>query len=307
MRHDDGNSRLFARQLFAVVAATSAMFTVFWLVAFRWREKLVRKKLWGILVLVGVAWFLMSSWSTVVWENAPELWKVQFPWRIAMVIDLATAVAALHAAHCLYVHRDRFSAIAIIAAMAVLAGCLFTANVKHKLDPYDNPWWIIGRDNAVQAGLDAPEYTTHWNSSQSPDTSTEIAGLPQLNYNAAAGSVGVARWSARKIELQVNLHSATGVTVRQFYFPNWRAKNGAGAAIEITPAPINGLVQLSLPSGHYRITLQMLPLEQELIGTAITLGGVVLLLSWTAWRRRARNAKTAVAAPTPVGVLGSRK
>jgi hypothetical protein len=154
--------------------------------------------------------------------------------------------------------------------------------------------------------LDAPEYTTHWNSSQSPDTSMEIAGLPQLDYAAAAGSVNVVRWTARKIELQVELRSATSITVRQFYFPNWRAKSADGAAIEITPAPVNGLLQLSLPSGHYSVVLQMLPLQQELVGTAVTLGGVVLLLLWTGWRRRARVAKTAMAPPV-AGVLSSRE
>lgn len=305
--HDDGSSRPFANRLFTVVVATSVMFAVFWLVAFRWREKLVRKKLWGMLALVGIAWFLMSSWSTVVWENAPELWKVQFPWRIAMVIDLATAVAALHAVHCWYVRRDRFSAVAVVAAMAILAGCLFTADVKHKLDPYDNPGWIIGRDSAVRTGLDAPEYTTQWNSSQSPDTSIEIAGLPQLNYDAAAGSISTTRWTARKIELQVNLQRDASVIVRQFYFPNWRAKSADGAALEIMPAPINGLLQLNLPSGHYPVTLQMVPLQQELVGTAVTLGGVVLLLLWTGWRRRARYVKSAAVPVSTVSMVSSSR
>jgi hypothetical protein len=90
--------------------------------------------------------------------------------------------------------------------------------------------------------------------------------------------------------------------VRQFYFPNWRAKNADGAALEVIPAPINGLVQLNLPSGHYSLALQLLPLEQELVGTAVTLGGVVLLLLWTGWRRRARYAKSEAVAPTVSGL-----
>lgn len=298
---EGADSRAFAHRLFAVIGATTAMFAMFWLVAFRWREKLAIRKLWGILALTAVAWFLMSSWSTFVWENAPELWKVQFPWRIAMVVDLATAVAALHAAHCFYVHRDKFSAIAIVISIALLVACLYTANVKHKLDPYDNPWWVIGRDNAVRNGLDAPEYTTHWNSSQAADTSIDIAGMPQVVYDPALGVVAVARWAPRKIELQVSLAEAGTVTVRQFYFPNWRARIVDGELLEATPSAPNGLLKLALPKGSYRVAVQLLPLRQEIIGAAITLGGVVLLLVWTSWRRREqRQLKAAALKPLPV-------
>ncbi|MDB6062276.1 MAG: hypothetical protein JWM78_2379 [Verrucomicrobiaceae bacterium] len=287
--HHDGDSRVFADRLFTVIGVTTAMFALFWLVAFRWRKKFVTKRLWGILALMGVAWFLMSSWSTFFWEAVPELWKVQFPWRIAMVVDLATAIAALHAAHCLYVHRDRFSAFALVAAIVLLTGCLFSAHVKHKLDAFDNAWWVVGRDNAVRNGLDAPEYTTRWNPSQSPDTSIEIAGQPQIYFDTVAGDIDVTRWSPRKIELQVNLVEDSSVMVRQFYFPNWRARIIHGAAVEVAPSPTNGLVTLALPRGTYRLQLAMVPLQQELIGSAITAGAVALLLAWTGWRRRGRK------------------
>lgn len=286
--HHGGDSQAFAHRLFTVIGATTAMFALFWLVAFRWREKFVAKKLWGILVLIAMAWFLMSSWSTFVWENAPELWKVQFPWRIAMVVDLATAIAALHAGHCFYVHRDKFSALSMVVAIGLLIACMSSANVKHKLDPYDNAWWIIGRDNAVRNGLDAPEYTTRWNPAQSGDTSSEIAGTPPLAYDAAAGQVTVLTWAPRRIELEVNLQRDSVVTVRQFYFPNWRARTADGATLTVKPSAAHGLLTLPLPSGNYRIQLQLVPLQQELIGAAISTAGVTLLLFWSGWRRRVR-------------------
>ena len=287
--HHDGDSRAFADRLFTVIGATTAMFALFWLVAFRWREKFAAKKIWGILALMAVAWFLMSSWSTFVWEAVPVLWKVQFPWRIAMVIDLATAIAALHALHCLYVHRDRFSAIALLAALVLLGVCLFTANVMQKLDPYDNAWWVVGRDGAVSNGLDAPEYTTRWNPIRSGDTSRLIAGRAPLTFDEAAGQVAVSAWAPRRIELQVSLRRNTVVSVRQFYFPNWRAHIVDGAAVELKPAAANGLLALHLPAGNYRVQLQLIPLQQELIGSAVSVVGVALLLLWSMWRRRFRS------------------
>src|SRR5690606_25388094 len=46
----DSHSRAFVDRLFSVIATTTIMFAMFWLVAFRWREK----KLWGALALVAI-------------------------------------------------------------------------------------------------------------------------------------------------------------------------------------------------------------------------------------------------------------
>src|SRR5690606_11782027 len=158
----DSHSRAFVDRLFSVIATTTILFAMFWLVACCWREK----KLWGAHALVAIAWFLTARLAVSRWEMAPQLWKVQCPWRIAMVIDLATAMAALHSAHCWHVHRDRFSAIASVVALGLLGACFYTADVRHTLDPYDHQWWVAGRDQAVRNGLDAPEYTTRWNPSR---------------------------------------------------------------------------------------------------------------------------------------------
>lgn len=299
--HHDANSHAFAERLFTVVGIATAMFALCWLPAFRWRETVGTKKLIGCLVLIGVAWFLMSSWSTFVWENVPELWKVQFPWRIAMVVDLAAAIAALHTVHCLYVHRDWFSAAALAISLLLLTWCFATANVKNKLDPFDNAWWIVGRDNAVRNGLDAPEYTTLWNPSKTPDTSLGIAGQDKLVYDATAGKISIAHWLPRNIELDVHLKYPARLSVHQFYFPNWQARTEGGSALNVAPSKENGLVIIDLPAGNYRARLKLEPLRQELIGSTITAFGFVLLFWWSAWRARRRKSSTRL--PQSIAVL----
>ena len=293
--HPDDHSQFFANRLFTVVGIATAMFALCWLPAFRWRETVGTKKLIGVLALIGVAWFLMSSWSTFIWENAPELWKVQFPWRIAMVVDFATAIAALHAVHCLQVHRDWFSAAALTISLALLIWCFATADVKNKLDPYDHPWWITGRDTAVNNGLDAPEYTTRWNFSKAGDTSIDIARQEKFSYDSRDGAINIVHWRPRTIEFQVDLNSGTTLQVRQFYFPNWRAKTDSGNALNIRPSKQNGLIAIDLPAGSYRAQLKLIPLRQELIGATLSATGVVLLFGLSVWRnRRSRTAQASL-------------
>ncbi len=290
-----GHDNVFALRLFKMIGITSVMYLLCWLSAYRWRHVIGRTALFSSLTLVGVAWFLMSPWSQIVWETLPELWKVQFPWRIAMVADMATAIALLHSLHCLHEHRDAWSALALAAVLGLLIYSFGSADVLHKLDPFDNAWWVVGRDQAVRNGLDAPEYTTKWNPSTAADTSSALADTPQLHYDADNGSVQVAAWLPRKIELAVDLQRATTLRIRQFYFPNWRATidnpsennklNNSDTELALQPDTAAGLLLLQAPAGKYSITLRLTPLPQEKIGALLSLCGL-LLWSGSGWMRR---------------------
>jgi hypothetical protein len=291
-----GHDNVFALRLFEMIGLTSAIFVVAWLNAYRWRHVVGRTALFSSLSLIAVAWFLMSPWSELVWETLPELWKVQFPWRIAMVVDLATAIALLHSLHCLQRYRDRVSAVAMAAVAGLLVYSLFTANVLHKLDPFDNAWWVTGRDQAVRNGLDAPEYTTIWNPATVADTSSAIAGMPQVTFDRGNGQVEATLWRPRRIELSADLQRPTLVRVRQYFFPNWVAvivpvdDSGEDAAmVTVQPDTDTGLLTVEMPAGRHRLVLHLEPLPQEWSGGLISIGG---LLAWGVafwWQRHGRR------------------
>jgi hypothetical protein len=290
-----GHDNVFALRLFEMIGLTSAIFVVAWLNAYRWRHVLGRTALFSSLTLIAVAWFLMSPWSAVVWETLPELWKVQFPWRIAMVVDLATAIALLHSLHCVERYRDRISIGAAIVVAGLLLYSFIGANVWHKLDPFDNAWWVAGRDQAVRNGLDAPEYTTIWNPATTPDTSIGLAGMSQVAFDRGAGEVEITAWLPRHIELRADLQRPTLLRIRQFYFPNWRAAiapaNDAGEPggrpIDLQPDTDTGLLTLALPAGKHSVVLRLAPLQQEIIGGLVSSSGLLLLGGAWWWQRRA--------------------
>jgi hypothetical protein len=290
-----GHDNVFALRLFAMIGLTSAIFVLAWLNAYRWRHVVGRTALFSSLALITVAWFLMSPWSEIVWETLPELWKVQFPWRIAMVVDLATAIALLHSLHCLDRYRDIVSRLALAVVAGLLIYSFASANVLQKLDPFDNAWWVTGRDQAVRNGLDAPEYTTIWNPATTADTSSGIAGMPEVAFDRGNGQVETTLWRPRHIELRADLERPTLLRIRQFYFPNWRAAMeplvDADGATAVTPQPDTdtGLLTIAMPAGRHAVTLRLAPLQQEIIGGLISIGG---LLAWSGalwWQRRARR------------------
>lgn len=293
-----GRDNVFALRLFAMIGLTSAVFVLAWLNAYRWRHVVGRTALFASLTMIAVAWFLMSPWSETVWETLPELWKVQFPWRIAMVVDLAAAIALLHSLHCLDRYRDYVSGLALAAVAGLLIYSFSSAHVLHKLDPFDNAWWVAGRDQAVRNGLDAPEYTTAWNPATTADTSSGIAGMPEVAFDRGTGEVATTLWRARHIELQADLQQPTLVRVRQFYFPNWRAviaplpdTDNGSTAVTLQPDTDTGLLTIAMPAGRHTATLRLMPLPQEIIGGLISICG---LLAWGGalwWQRRARSNK----------------
>jgi hypothetical protein len=293
-----GRDNVFALRLFAMIGLTSAVFVLAWLNAYRWRHVVGRTALFASLTMIAVAWFLMSPWSETVWETLPELWKVQFPWRIAMVVDLAAAIALLHSLHCLDRYRDYVSGLALAAVAGLLIYSFSSAHVLHKLDPFDNAWWVAGRDQAVRNGLDAPEYTTAWNPATTADTSSGIAGMPEVAFDRGTGEVATTLWRARHIELQADLQQSTLVRVRQFYFPNWRAviaplsdTDNGSTAVTLQPDTDTGLLTIAMPAGRHTATLRLMPLPQEIIGGLISVCG---LLAWGGalwWQRRARSNK----------------
>lgn len=285
-----GHDNVFAHRLFEMIGLTSAIFVLAWLNAYRWRQVVGRTALFASLTLIAVAWFLMSPWSETVWETLPELWKVQFPWRIAMVVDLATAIALLHTLHCAQRYRDLLSRLAVAGVAMLLSYSFVTADVLHKLDPFDNAWWVKGRDQAVRNGLDAPEYTTVWNPATTADTSSGIAGMPAVAFDRGNGRIEVERWLPRHVELRVALERATRLRVRQFYFPNWRAmlerEGRDDVAVPLQPDTDTGLLTAELPAGDYTLRLRLTPLRQEVVGAAVSLGGIAAWCGCLWWQRR---------------------
>ncbi|HQW19105.1 MAG TPA: hypothetical protein PLI90_00385 [Rhodocyclaceae bacterium] len=291
--HNDMYAAIFTSRLFDVLRLTTMIFTLCWLSTLRWRTQDVMKKLWPCLALVVISWFFMSSWSRILWETLPLLSKAQFPWRIAIVLDLATAIAVLLMMNTFYLQRDKLTALIAIAVVGFLLYSLTTIDVRFMPVPGDSGADArrLSRENIIRESVDAPAHMPRWwNPAQAEKNDKTIETLGKISYDEHNGSIVVAAWVPRRISFDVDLKKSTTLTVRQFYFPNWRASIvGSGSTLKIVPVAGWGLIRISAPAGKYQLRLELLPLKQETLGKAASGFAVMLLLGRAVWLYRRKR------------------
>lgn len=278
-------SNPFAHRLIFLIGLTTLVFALSWLAAFVHRRHTHAAPLWSALGLMLAAWFLISPSSLWLWEHAPELWKVQFPWRVTLVVDLATGVAAMYALHALQ-QRDWRAVPSLLAGALVLIYCGYSADIKNTLGPVDNARQVTDQFYAVRYGLDAPEYTTPWTHMSAKEIVSTAELDDRLEYDARDGEVRIAEWSPHQIALDVALRRDTELEIRQFYFPSWQIRiQGLHTTTALEPAAHTGLLRVRAPAGNYRLKLSMAPLFEEWIGGAVSVLALLMMGGVLLWRR----------------------
>jgi hypothetical protein len=253
-----------------------------WFSAWKYHRNVLPKSIFPWLLFLMLAWFLMLPISTPLWQITPFLWKVQFPWRVSIVVDFATAVIFTYTVQRAMASRDSLSYLVVSLVGLSLIYCSYTGRtVIGNLDPLEDTHYIAYRDAEVSAGHDAPEYTTLWTMQaihgKSADTVSERR--EELSFDKSKGAIKVDEWKPREILLDVDLKQNTELTIRQFYYPGWHAHIVDDARdLDIKPGKSIGLIRLTAPGGHYRLRVEMAPLWQEIVGDIISGIGLLWLM-----------------------------
>ena len=228
---------------------------------------------------------LLSGLIPFVWD-IPLLAKVQFPWRLLCVIEVATIGAFALAASSVPSRTMRRT----MLVMAVLSGPAVA---------------LIGYEcvaNALQA--------TAWARDKLP---VDLAGTPDATEYLPAGiPYDVAR-SYSRIEtplsppartvscmpvatrcermadgiIMVDAPAPVTVMVQTFYFPGWQARTVDGAAIPAYPATAFRILGFDMPAGITRFRTERVQTAPERIGSLCSWAALVIVVGWLAaarWR-----------------------
>lgn len=278
--------------VFQLVMVSSVAFAAMWYATVKEGWGADRVRLLSNIGMVAGAWFLMLPISGFVWIILPFLQKVQFPWRVAVVIDFAIAATVVTAVARVKTKNIRsIMIVGCIGILPVMSVSLAVPVYMHYAMAVEDEETQARLANLVRSGVDAPEYIPANVTLDREELLARLAQSDRVDHDRENGEVMLAAWASREITLDVDLTADTQVTIRQFFFSGWSAKASDGR-----PAPVvsaddqTGLVVLRAPAGRYRIELTLDTLWQESLGFAISLAGLLgLAIFGLLWRLDVRR------------------
>jgi len=222
-----------------------------------------------LLGAVAAVWVMMLPVSYPIWEMLPFLQKVQFPWRLGMLLDIGLPVLAGVAGAELSRRPERLPRILAGIGLVVLAAAnLPLVYAGHFfLEPLADPGTVRVMEEALARRRDPGEYLPPW-------ASQPASAGPKVTVLSGSAEIQVEAWRSRDIRLSVAASEPSELLVHQYYIPLWRAALPTGERLAVEPATENGLVKVSVPSGNHRIALRLVRAPAELWGLGSTLLGL---------------------------------
>lgn len=224
---------------------------------------------WGAL---GVGAFLMMlPLSQPLWSLLPPLQRVQFPWRLNLILTLATvAVVALGTP----THRPwqwlwwGTLLLTLITTLAYVRHAPLTQAPTREAMALEFDSKRSAREyrpRMVPGGMFAPTLLA-WKDEFQPPVSAEPPGA----------SWTVHRWQPRALTLAVTAAVPTRLVLHQYDYPGWQAWLDERLMLTVGANP-QGLMQLWVPAGSHSLTLRLTARWPERAGNALS------LLGWLGW------------------------
>ena len=207
----------------------------------------------------------------------PFVAKVQFPWRLMIVVEFA-AITAL----CLTPRYGRSRAISYIFVAALIACAPAFGSMAQS---------IRLRVDASLAKPDVPQDLNQFLPAGYPqkpgagyaDLSLQpLEDVPTISCTPTARVCRAEQGRFGELRIEVEGDGPTTVVLRRFFFPAWRLD----PALAIVATDPLRLVSFVAPAGRQTYRLQRAALYEEKVGWAISGLSLVLLLAWAVAVRR---------------------
>jgi hypothetical protein len=220
----------------------------------------------SLLVAGALPWF---------WQ-VPLIAKVQFPWRLMIVVEFA-AITAI----CLVPLQVRSRATSLVLVAAIVALTCSVVNMaqgvvtrgrlalRQQEMPRELGQFVpVGFPHRLSAGFAEPD----------------LAPLKDAPTISCAPVAGVCRAESERfgsMRIEVDGDQPTTVTLHRFYFPAWQLDPG----LPLKATDPYRLVSFTAPTGSHVYHLRRASLPEERVGWMVSALSASLLLAWTvaAW------------------------
>ncbi|MCZ7584453.1 MAG: hypothetical protein M5R36_14525 [Deltaproteobacteria bacterium] len=278
------------------------------------RERGKLNELFVPALAIFLAGLLMTHrFSAPLWNLAPLLAFVQFPWRFLVVAAFgASLLAGLGAESVLGDKRLRVPVGACVVALAFYASYtkpLFTVYDTEQNGyipgPYDlqrdrldtDPRYADQREHLTIAWVRASGETGSSRDDYLPRTVLEKPTAKEEIASASSGEVVASeRAGLNTYELMVSMRAAGRVTLAQFFYPGWRATVD-GAEVPVATTSPHGLASVEVPEGELAVRFHFGSTPSRRAAGAVSIVSFALVAAAALLiRRRNRSTRSPVPA-----------
>jgi hypothetical protein len=276
-------------ELYILISSSAAA----WLLAtlglclsWRSRPKGARRSLRLLWICVSLACLLfMSGLAPWFWTTVPMVSKVQFPWRLLLVVEFA-ALTALCLEDWPIRSRSRVLLLWLAVAVAIPGFVLLASGIAERIE--------LALKGDFPAPQDAREYLpahypqpTHYGYADLGLAPVEHLPLISCTPQPQICRATEAQFGGLNIEVESDVPAT--IVLRRFYFPAWRLDQD----LPLTATDPLRLLSFVAPAGHTSAHLGRAELPPEKLGWRIAALSLLLLITWSgvAARRRKSDAK----------------
>ncbi|HEY3926944.1 MAG TPA: hypothetical protein VGL89_01100 [Candidatus Koribacter sp.] len=233
-----------------------------------------------LLASVILTIFLLLPISALVWQFAPKLMFVQFPWRWLMVLNVALALFA--GAAFARVPRAKYALFLLVPCTIGLCYWQF----HQKIYPEDRPVSLFEAINNGEGYEGTDEYTplTADNSNAHPYTpriAIQIASQTDEQRKVSPATLvhsDSQLWQPEHKRFAIDSQVPTRDTLRLLDFPAWSVH------VDHQPYPrsadlTDGRMVLDLPTGHHEVTIDYARTSDETWGDLISAVSLIFLIA----------------------------
>jgi len=255
-----------------------------------WRGLLSRRRLpeVGLVGIMLVVLFGLTTWSAPLWMNVPLMGYIQFPWRLLILVGfVAAAMLALAASW----HRWAWIGVGGVAAAIAVASLAQVPDQRFLAPPPLDARSLQSQEygSALDGVAIESEYQPR---TSSPDLMKASQGkrLPDDTTSAPPVQVQELSVGPSSIHAVVSAAQPSRIRLQTLLFPGWQARLD-DQPWPLRPATPAGFIEADVPQGSHRLDVAYGGTTLE--GVAGLVSGLSLL-GWLTWLLRRR----------PVAVVG---
>ena len=250
-----------------------------------------------------LCFYLMTSYSSVIWNVVPLINNIQFPWRLLVISDFFLLLLAVYCFECRgTIHQKKH-------VFLILFTYCFCFNILYFAATYQKRPDLLDITSSIQKQqlLSRSPNSEHVPKSSffNPDIHPQNLRFDTRDLalvKKGNGSIVIQQHLGRQAILEIMAETPLTIEFRQFMFHGWSIQDmkqhkDVTNAYNLRGSPPYGQMIFDIPAGENLISIELKSVTYETIGKLVSLLSLILLLFWIFTTRRS-NIRTKRAAET---------